>query len=91
MISDRLTERTAEMGRNLQEMGSHVRELAHEQWDRLRCRTSGYLTEGRRRASQLGRTMESEIRHHPVRWLAISAAVGIAIALVGISATREHR
>ena len=91
MISDRLTERTTEIGQNLQEMGSHVRDVAQEQWGRLRSQTSSYLSQGRHRASQLGRTVESEIRHHPMRWLLMSMGIGIAIALVGLSLARERR
>jgi hypothetical protein len=91
MISDRLGERTAELGQSLQEMGSHVRDYAQERWGRLRSQTSSYLSHGRQRAEQLGRTVEGEIRRHPVRWLLLSAGVGIAIALVGLSVTRVRR
>ena len=91
MISSRWTGRTEAIGHSLQEMRSHVRDVAHDEWDWLRSQVSNYFHRGRSRVADLGKVVESEIRTHPVRWLMISAGIGIAMAAVGIAMTRRHR
>ena len=91
MISSRWSQRTTAMGHNLHEIQSHVRDVAHDEWGRLRSSASHYVSIGRSRMSQWKQTVENEIRTHPVRWLMISAGVGIAIAAIGIARARQHR
>lgn len=90
MVTDRLSERAAEMGETIRDTGARVGEAVQEQFGKVRDRTSDYLAQGRERAQQMTRSMEGEIRAHPMRWLLVSTTVGIVIGLLGFLMINER-
>jgi hypothetical protein len=81
MVSDRISARASRFGQSMARSGNRMKKAAQDDWDSLRGTTADYVTEGRVRARRVGRWMEHDIRHHPMRWLALSAALGIGAGL----------
>lgn len=82
MVSDRISDRVSGMGQNVAQAGSQMKEAVRDQWENIRDTTSDYIGQGREVARQFGRSLEGDIRNHPMRWITISAAIGIGVGLV---------
>ena len=69
--TDELREKTAQVKRDLQELGSTAKVVAKEKWEDLR---SG--------AADLEKGLEERIRAHPIQSVLIAAGAGLVVGML---------
>ncbi len=68
-----------EVGENLRDLGSQVRDTATEQYGQLKDQASEYYEKGRQRALDLEQTLEEYVQEKPIQSLLIAAGVGAVL------------
>jgi ElaB/YqjD/DUF883 family membrane-anchored ribosome-binding protein len=76
---EQLQEKFHDLKERLHDLGGIAKEVARERWDGLRHGASHSLATGRERAHELEETLEEKVREHPMRWVLISAGVGLLL------------
>ena len=66
-----LRDKTAQVKRDLQELGSTAKIVAQEKWEEIR-----------HGAVEIEKGVEEGIRQHPIRSVAIAAGVGLVVGLL---------
>jgi len=80
--TDELKEKAAQVGKDVLEMGGAVRDVAHEQFDHMRDRASGYVKHGREKVGKWEEELESYIQDNPIRSLLLAAGAGLLLGLL---------
>jgi|SRR3954465_12445399 len=68
-----------QVGENLRDLGSQVRQTATEQYDQLRDQASEYYEQGRQRALEMEQSLEQYVQEKPIQALLIAAGVGMVL------------
>lgn len=76
---EQLQDKFHDLKERLQELGGIAKDAARERWDGLRHGASHSLATGREKAHQLEGTLEGKVREHPMRWVLLSAGVGLLL------------
>jgi ElaB/YqjD/DUF883 family membrane-anchored ribosome-binding protein len=80
--TDELKEKAVQVGKDVLEMGGAVRDVAHEQFDHMRDRASGYVKQGREKIGEWEDGLESYIQDKPIRSLLLAAGAGLLLGLL---------
>lgn len=71
-----------QVGQNLRELGSQARDVAQEQYSRLRQSATDYYSQGRERAVEWEQGLENYIHEKPIQAVLIAAGVGVLLGLL---------
>lgn len=75
-LKDDLRETAQDVRRGVQEIGSKARQVAEEQIETLRETAAEYVEQGRNKALEWEDSLESQIRHEPMKSMLIAAGIG---------------
>ena len=76
-----LQEKAGEAVQSLRDMGNQAKDAAQEQVENLRGVANEYFEQGRERAKDLEKTLESRIREQPLQSALIAAGIGFVIGV----------
>lgn len=77
----RLRGDAAEIGKDVRDMGGHLKDAAVEQYENLRDRASGYFEQGRDKAREWEEGIEGWVQEKPIRALLVAAGVGVLLGM----------
>jgi ElaB/YqjD/DUF883 family membrane-anchored ribosome-binding protein len=80
--SDTIREKGRDVRDTVQQMGATAKDMAQAGWETARDTASDYLDRGREKATELGETLEIQIRSRPIRALLIAAGVGFLAGML---------
>ena len=71
-----------QVGENLRNMGSQVRDAATEKYGQLRDQASDYYQQGRERAQEWEQSLEQYVQEKPIQSILIAAGVGMLLGIL---------
>ena len=77
-----LKEAAAQVGQNLRDLGSQVRDTATQQYEQLREQATDYYQQGRERAMEMEQSLEQYVQEKPIQSLLIAAGVGMLLGML---------
>ena len=77
-----LKEKASELGANIRDIGSTVRDVAREKLEGAREQAQEYYEKGRRRAQQWEETVEHRIQEKPIQSLLLAAGAGLLLGIL---------
>ena len=77
-----LKETASEVGQNLRNLGSQVRDQATQQYDQMRQQANEYYEQGRQRAMEMEQSLEEYVHEKPIQALLIAAGAGLLLGLL---------
>jgi ElaB/YqjD/DUF883 family membrane-anchored ribosome-binding protein len=77
-----LGEAATQVGQNLRDLGSQVRDVAGERYSQLRDQATEYYDQGRERAKEWEEGLESYVHEKPLQAVLIAAGVGVLLGLL---------
>jgi ElaB/YqjD/DUF883 family membrane-anchored ribosome-binding protein len=77
-----LKEAASEVGQNLRNLGSQVRDQASQQYEQMRQQANDYYEQGRQRAMEMEQNLEEYVQEKPIQALLIAAGVGMLLGLL---------
>jgi ElaB/YqjD/DUF883 family membrane-anchored ribosome-binding protein len=75
----RIREKARDLSHDAQMLGAATRVAAAETVENLRTTAADYYEKGRERVTDLGHTVEDQIRRHPITSLLIASGIGFVI------------
>jgi len=81
-VMETVQERASNMAQNVQKMGTDAAHAVREHVDQVRDVAAGYWEDGRDRAVQLERSLESTVQQRPVTSVLIAVGCGFLIGLL---------
>jgi ElaB/YqjD/DUF883 family membrane-anchored ribosome-binding protein len=87
-VADTLREKGGEVRDTIQQMGSSAKDMAQAGWETARDTAGEYLDVGRKKAKELGQTLDTQIRTRPIPALLIAAGIGFLAAML-LSRSRD--
>ena len=77
-----LKESAAQVGENIRNLGSQVRDQATQQYDQLRSQATEYYDQGRQRAMEMEQNLEQYVQEKPIQALLMAAGVGLLLGIL---------
>ena len=77
-----LKESAAQVGENIRNLGSQVRDQATQQYDQLRNQAGEYYEQGRQRAMEMEQNLEQYVQEKPIQALLMAAGVGLLLGIL---------
>ena len=77
-----LKESAAQVGENIRNIGSQVRDQATQQYDQLREQAGEYYEQGRQRAMEMEQNLEQYVQEKPIQALLMAAGVGLLLGIL---------
>lgn len=77
-----LTDKAAEVGQNLRDLGGQVRDQAREKYEQFSEQARNYYEQGRESAQQWEQSLESYVQEKPLQSLLIAAGVGMLLGIL---------
>jgi ElaB/YqjD/DUF883 family membrane-anchored ribosome-binding protein len=77
-----LKNKATEVGQNLRDLGSQVRDVARDKYDELREQAGNYYSQGRERAQEWEQSLESYVQEKPIQAVLMAAGIGVLLGLL---------
>lgn len=77
-----ISQSAAQVGENLRNLGSQVRDQATQQYDQLRSQATDYYDQGRQRAMEMEQNLEQYVQEKPIQALLMAAGVGMLLGIL---------
>jgi ElaB/YqjD/DUF883 family membrane-anchored ribosome-binding protein len=77
-----MQQKVQDLKQNVQELSSSARQMASEQYDTLRTSANDYIEQGRARAMEMERSLESQIRDQPLKSVLMAAGFGLVLGVL---------
>ena len=77
-----LGQAAGQVGENLRNLGTQVRDQATQQYDQLRSQATEYYDQGRQRAMEMEQNLEQYVQEKPIQALLMAAGVGMLLGLL---------
>jgi ElaB/YqjD/DUF883 family membrane-anchored ribosome-binding protein len=77
-----MQQKVQDIKQNVQDLGSSARQMAQDQYETLRSSAGDYIEQGRTRAMEMERSLESQIRDQPLKSVLMAAGFGLVLGVL---------
>jgi ElaB/YqjD/DUF883 family membrane-anchored ribosome-binding protein len=77
-----MQDKVQDIKQNLQDLGTGARQMASDQLQQFKTSASVDIEQGRTRALDMERTLESQIRDQPLRSVLVAAGIGLVLGVL---------
>ena len=77
-----LGDTAAQVGQDIRQMGTQVRDVASQKYDQLRSQATDYYQQGRERATEWEQSLEAYVHEKPIQAVLMAAGVGVLLGLL---------